>query len=266
MNAQYPVTLLLSVYNGASTLDRCFESLQKQTYQNFSLLCINDASTDTSLEKIQRWQKILGSKRLSIITHEKNQGLTQSLNSGLKQITTPFTARIDDDDWWDERKLDKQMQFLNEHSNYGLIGCNYINIAYGKSKEVRCPETDEEIKKSIFQRNPFAHSTVIFNTALAKKVGGYDEKVRYGQDYDLWFRMMPHTKFFNIQEFLCSRNSESGISFEKQNAQMLQCMKTQIKYLRRYAQPLTEYRCLFEPLAVILTPGWIKKMKRAHFS
>ncbi len=239
------------------------ESLQNQTFQHFNILCINDASTDESPTLLKKWQTIFNKDRFQILTNQKNQGITISLNRGLALIKTPWTARLDGDDWWHREKLAQQMQFLHTHPGYGLIGSNYTNIAYGKKKMITCPETDVMIKKNIFKRNPFAHSTVLFNTALVNTMGGYDATIQYGQDYDLWLRLLPHTKFYNLQTVLCYRNAESGISQEKQNAQMYQCLKTQMKYLRCYRRSYLEYRFLLEPLFVILAPQWLKKCKRA---
>ena len=257
------LTILIPIYNGAATLDRCMESLQKQTFQQFNVLCVNDASTDQSLTLLKKWQTIFGEDKLQVLTNQENQGITISLNSGLALIKTPWTARLDGDDWWHHEKLAQQMHFLQNHSGYGLIGCNYTNIAYGKEKSITCPESDATIKKNIFKRNPFAHSTVVFDTALVNAMDGYDASIRYGQDYDLWLRLLPHTKFHNLQTVLCYRNAESSISQVHQNAQMRQCLKTQLKYLKLYQRSYLEYRFLLEPLFVILAPEWLKKCKRA---
>ncbi len=255
------VTILISIHNGASTLDQCFESIQKQTFQDFEIVCINDGSTDTTATAIQKWQSIF-QERFHLIENTPGLGLTKSLNKGLDKASGTYTARIDADDWWHPEKLEQQLNFLETHGEYGLIGCNYINLAHNQEFPVSLKVSDEEIKESIIKRNPFAHSCVVFKTYLVKEVGKYDESVRYGQDYDLWLRLSPKTKFYNLPEFLCYRSIEKGISIEKQRAQMWQCAKTQTKYIRRYGYSWLYYRYLIEPLIVILTPNFIKNIKR----
>lgn len=257
------LTILIAIYNGEKTLERAFESLKRQTFQNFSILSVNDASSDRTSEILRKWQGFFGEDRLHILENDTNLGLTSSLNKGLQEIKTPFVARLDSDDWWHEKKLKHQIDFTQQHPEYGLVGCNYINITKNGSRPIICQENDHAIKKSILRRNPFAHSCIVFETALVKKLGGYDEHVRYGQDYDLWLRMLPHTKMHNLQEFLCFRNAESGISQEKQNAQMKQCIRTQLKYLKLYHRPFWEYTAILEPLLVILVPEFLKKYKRS---
>lgn len=257
------LTVLLAVYNGDRTLERALEGLKKQSFQNFSLCCIDDASSDHTSQLLEKWQGIFGEARFRILRNNMNLGLTRSLNKGLATITTPLTARLDADDWWHEKKLEQQVRFMYDHPGYGLLGCNYVNIIKKTSRPIICQENDSTIRKSILRHNPFAHSCVVFETALVKKLGGYNENVRYGQDYDLWLRMLPHTKMHNLQEFLCFRNAESGISQEKQNAQMRQCIRTQLKYLKMYHRPFWEYTAILEPLLVILVPEFLKKYKRS---
>lgn len=257
-------SILIAIRNGETTLDRCLESLHAQTYQQFRIICVNDASQDTTKSILQKWQNVFGTERFIIIEKNKNIGLTRSLNSGLEKIDTSYTARIDADDWWIPEKLEKQVHFLDTHQPYGIIGCAYINISYGKKKPIILPETDSDLKKLMFYRNPFAHSCVLFRTDLIKNVGGYDNSIYYGQDYELWLRISNQTKFYNLPEILCYRNADSGISHSKQNAQMWQYIKTQYKYLRKLRRPLSDYCFIIEPMIVVLTPQWIRTLKRKY--
>lgn len=255
--------VLISLYNAEKTLDMTFKSLSLQSFQDFRIIAIDDTSTDNTNQKLLKWQTSFGSDRFVLIKNKTNLGLTKSLNKGLSLITEPYTARIDADDWWHEEKIESQIEFLDSHLDYGIIGCNYTNlIKNGKENHIHCPETDETIKKSMIRRNPFAHSCVMFRTDIIKNIGGYNEKIQYGQDYELWLRCSELTKFYNLQKILCFRNAQSGISFEKQNEQMFQCIKTQIHYIKKLNRPIFEYRFLLEPLIVILTPHFIRNWKR----
>lgn len=259
------VSVLLSVYNGAKTLDRCFESISRQTLPDIHILCLDDASTDASREIIERWKNKLGN-RITVIKNDKNLGLTLSLNKGIDAITTPFIARIDADDWWEPAKLEKQVAFLNAHPDYGVVGTNYINHTSTQGKKVTVPETNDEIKKTIFWRNPFAHSAVCYRTEAIRKAGKYNPTVRYSQDYELWVRCLSQTKFHNLQEFLCHRTLGEGISVDKQNKQMRQYLKVLWTYLPLYHRPFSDYGAIFEPIIVLLTPDWIKRLKRRFFA
>lgn len=254
------ITVLISIYNSSDTLDRCFQSIFNQTYKDISIICIDDASTDNSNELLHKWQRKIG--KTIIIKNSINIGLTKSLNKGLKLVNTKYVARIDADDWWDTIKLEKQIHFLNQNPEHKIIGSNYINVYNSNNKKIVLYEKDSQIRRTIIKKNPFAHSCVIFENNLVKKVGGYDNKVRFGQDYDLWLRCLPHTKFHNIQEFLCFRSVNKGISIESQKKQMWQGVKTQIKYIKKYNLPLISYIYTIELLMLIIIPDFIKKIKR----
>jgi glycosyltransferase involved in cell wall biosynthesis len=256
------ISILISLYNAEKTLDQTFESLFCQTLQDFQIVAIDDASTDSTLKKLYSWQEKFGLGRFIIIENQTNLGLTRSLNLGLNNIQTPYTARIDSDDWWEPTKLEQQVLFLDKNPDCGLVGTAYTNHFQKHQSCIHPPLTNDHIRGSIFKKNPFAHSTVVFRTSLVQELGGYDNDVRYGQDYDLWLRLYPKTSYANLSDILCHRNAINTISSHKQREQMLQCVRTQLKYLKLYQKPLLEYRFIFEPLLVALSPDWLRSLKR----
>ncbi len=255
-----PVTVLLSAYNSASTLDKTLQSLQDQTHAP-RIVCVNDASTDATAEVLARWHKRFG-RRMHVITNKKNLGLTRSLNKGLKATTTPYVARIDADDWWDPHKLELQANFVDANPDYGVIGCWYTNYTQNKVIPYKPNMMDMQIRQQLIYQNQFAHSCILFDRRLVQRLGGYDATIKYGQDYELWMRCLPHTKFFNLPINLCHRSFTGGISIEKQKDQMKYAMRTRMKYIHKYRMPLLSYRSIIEPALVWLTPRWIADVKR----
>ncbi len=264
-NISPAVSVLLSVHNGEKTLGRCLKSVTDQTYENIHIFCIDDASTDATWEILTAWQQKLGEK-MTILRNDKNIGLTLSLNKGLEAIATPLIARIDADDWWESKKIEKQVAFLKDHPDYGIVGTNYINHSERQEKKVSLPKTNRDIQKILFWRNPFAHSAVMYRRDIVLKAGKYDPTVRYSQDYELWIRCSQITKLHNIQEFLCHRSIGSGISVDKQNEQMRQYLKVLWKYLPLYKRSIFDYAAMIEPCIILSLPEWLKRYKRRHLS
>jgi glycosyltransferase involved in cell wall biosynthesis len=256
--------VLISLYNAEKTLDKTFESLRTQTFQDFRIIAIDDYSQDATRTLLKKWQTLFGDERFLILENMDNIGLTKSLNKGLAFITESYTARIDADDTWDITKLAKQISYLEKYQKYGIVGTWYKNISSKGEQKNMPPVTDRDIRTTIYKRNPFAHSCVVFRTQLIKDVGCYDESIRYGQDYDLWLRLLPKTSFTNLPEFLCSRNTEGTLtsSGKNQRTQMLQCVKTQLRYLGLYKQPFFKYRFIIEPFLVAIAPEWLRTLKR----
>lgn len=257
-----PISVLISVHNGAKTLEKCLKSVCTQTINTISIVFIDDCSTDDTLTVLETIQKTFPHIPFTILKNEQNLGLTKSLNKGLKEIHSPYTARIDADDWWHPKKLELQFAFLTSHPEYGIVGCNYINYSPHSERTVHLPETDALIRARMMKRNPFAHSCVIFRTPLIQELGGYDTTVRYAQDYELWLRSLPHTKFYNVQETLCYRLLGQGISAQKQKQQMRQVLQTQLKYIRKYHLSLFTYIYMTESLINIITPEFIRRIKQ----
>lgn len=261
------VTIVMPVYNAEKTMDRTFESILAQTYDGWKIVCVEDVSKDNTLSQLKEWQKKIGADRFTLVANQENSGVTKSTNTGLETVDTPYAARLDADDWWMPTKLEKQLAFLKKNPDYKVIGCNYINVTVTPKgpieKKIVLPEDDAALRRDIIKANPFAHSCVVYDMALVRELGFYDPQVRYGQDYDLFLRMYPHTQYYNIQEFLCYRAVEpEGISVKFQKGQMLQAVKTKRKYIKYYGLSPINYIYLIELWVVAYTPRFVRDLKR----
>lgn len=254
------VSIIVSVYNGADTIELCLRSIAAQTYTNYEVICVDDGSTDSSREILDACKTIFQNNTYIVIKNKENKGLTKSLNIGIKSANGEYIARIDCDDSWTSTKLQKQVEFLDQNSEYGVVGSFYINAYKGKQYMVRLPITDKSIKKHIYQINPFGHSCILVRKKTLQNVNLYDENIVYGQDLDLWLRLMPHTKFHNINEFLCTRRADQGLSISHSRQQMTQTIKTIIRYIKKYNAPVSYYAYLVRPIIIILLPQPSKKI------
>lgn len=255
-----PVTILLSVYNGYSTLNRALTSVYSQTYQNFKVIVVNDGSQDSTATLLNAWQQKFSPARLRIITNPQNLGLTASLNIGIKMCTTPYLARLDADDTWLPDKLAKQLAFLQRHPDYGIVGCWYANMQGHTKRIFRLPVTDYAIKRNIYRINPFGHSCVVIRRSLLDASSGYNPTITYSQDRDLWFRLSPLASFYNLPSVLCHRQVTGGISQIKYRRQMWQSIKIRWHYSRLYHAPFINYVFLLLPFFILMQPIFIKRL------
>src|SRR5258706_10937223 len=119
---QPKISIIMTIYNDAAYLAEAINSVTSQTYTNWELIIINDASTDDTESIIQNFEK--KDNRIHYICNTKNKGQTSSLNYGIRIATGEFIARIDSDDIWkDTHKLQEQVAFLVGHPEYGMVGC-----------------------------------------------------------------------------------------------------------------------------------------------
>lgn len=253
------ISILIAVHNGESTLRKTFQSIYDQTYSDWEIIIVDDGSTDKSLALLHD-EKQSHPDKIKIIENKKNIGLTKSLIKAADMAKGEFLARLDVGDFFTPKKLAKQVSFLNDHKDYGLLGCAYMN----NKKRIDLPTTDKKIRKTILKRNPFGHSAIIMRTKIYQNAGGYDPNVKYGQDYDLWFRMIKLCKSANLKDVFCHRSvDKDSISYQKQKLQMRQCLKTQWKYMNKFN--FLNYFYLGEPILIMLIPQKIKNFLRRLF-
>ena len=110
------VSVLLTNYNGEKYLDEAISSVLAQTYTDFEFIIIDDASTDSSKEIIDRYKDI----RIQTYYAKQNRNIAYSLNLALTMSTGEYIARIDSDDIWEADKLEVQMKYLEEHPECGV--------------------------------------------------------------------------------------------------------------------------------------------------
>lgn len=205
------ITVLMTLFNGERYLREAIESILNQTYGDFEFLIIDDASTDSSKNIILSYND----SRIRLIVNEINIGFVLSLNKGLQLAKGKYIARMDADDAAIETRLEKQLDYISNNSNVGLVTC--------------CWETIDEESNSIFKQNEIlnfeeryyvlhfknciVHSSVLFNKKLVLNLGGYNKDFATCEDYDLWCRIANVSKIEQVEDILVKwRYNKSGIS------------------------------------------------------
>jgi hypothetical protein len=185
------VTVLMSVFNGARYLRLAIDSILMQTFGDFELLIIDDASTDGSAEILRGY----ADPRIRVLRNEANVGLTRSLNLGLAAAQGDLIARHDADDLSDPSRLALQVAYLDSHPDVALLGSRIgIIDASGRSLGVERTyraSTPIGVRWQLLFGNPLIHSAVMFRRdAIRDELGGYDETMYFNQDFELWSRVI----------------------------------------------------------------------------
>lgn len=186
-------SVLLPIHSEACSphLEECFLSLEKSDIEIPELIIIKDGLLGESLNKvINSFKNKFNSK---VIEHEKSYGLPYSLNKGIQKASQPYIARMDSDDICAPSRFSLQLQMLKDEREMALIGSQINEISLSgeqlpTSRIVPCGL--DEIKKFSKLRNPFNHPTVMFKKSCFIELGGYDERLKYAQDYELWMRFI----------------------------------------------------------------------------
>lgn len=193
------VTVLMPVYNGASTLEAAITSIQQQTYNDWDMLIVDDASSDGTPDLLSS----IAAKdaRITVVRNEKNKGIAGSLNVGWRLAKGELIARMDADDLSLPDRLSNQVAFLANHPDVSVLGTGaYLVSKDGKSLGCHLrPAEHEQLVRRIYKENPFIHPTVMVRRSFYIALGGYDERVFRADDYDLWLRGWPQFRYHNLQ-------------------------------------------------------------------
>ena len=183
------VTVIIPTYNAENTIDRCIESIVNQTYSKLKIICCDDCSTDNTWAKLVTWQK--KDSRITILKNTENMGAAYTRNRCI-ELATDIVVQIDDDDYCTLDRIEKQVAFLNTHTEYAFVGSGMYFFdedgVYGQTEDDR----GYEVKKEHFLwSSGFANPTVTFRKEALDAVGGYRvaKETRRSQDYDLFMRL-----------------------------------------------------------------------------
>jgi glycosyltransferase involved in cell wall biosynthesis len=196
------ISVVMPFYNAQKYIALAIESILKQTFSDFELILINDASTDGSDEIVAKY---LQDERIIYIKNNDNKGIVYNLNLGLKLAKADIIARMDGDDVSELNRFEKQFDFLQNNSDISVLG-SFVKIinSDGQIIDHRSKPLDwEKIRQQIIIYSPLVHPSVMFRKKEVLAVGGYREGYIYVEDIDLWYRLSySGYKISNIPEFL----------------------------------------------------------------
>lgn len=197
------ISILLPVYNAGKFLRVALNSILKQTYSNFELIIVNDASTDDSLSILKTFAN--KDARIRLFTNTTNQGISYSLNRALRYAKADFIARMDADDIMFPDRLEKQLSYLQLHPYVVVVGgqCQVINYRGRVTGQKLFPVRHEDIYQLAFNRAPLQHPAIMVNRALLpKNFSWYQTNYIPAEDLELFFRLFKYGRFANLPDFV----------------------------------------------------------------
>ncbi len=233
-NVVTPVlTVLMPVYNASVFLQDAIQSVLNQTFIEYEFIIINDGSSDDSEMIIQRFQD----GRIRYVKNEVNLKLIKTLNLGLSLAKGKYVARIDADDICLPNRFEKQIAFLENHPEIGVLG-SYASIIDEYNQQIgECiyPTEHDGIALDLVRYNPMIHPSVMLRSSILKEESlFFDERFVHAEDYELWTRLISKTKFANLPEkLLLYRKHSSQISSVHTSEQLILNKQISINYLKQ---------------------------------
>lgn len=182
------ISVLMGIYNCASTLSEALNSLYLQTFQDLKIILCDDGSKDDTYQIAKDFAST--HDNIVLIKNEKNMGLNYTLNHCLEYADTEYVARMDGDDISLPTRFQTEIEFLDTHPEYAVVSVPMIY--FDEQGEFRLGTGKGEITKMDFiHGSPICHAPCMARTAVIKSVGGYsvDDKLLRVEDYDLWIKV-----------------------------------------------------------------------------
>lgn len=253
------VSVLMGIYNCASTLEEAVDCIIHQTYENWELIMCDDCSSDNTYETALRIAQ--KDSRIRVLKNEKNLTLAPTLNHCLREAKGEYTARMDGDDICPADRFQKEVDFLNENPQYAVVsGSMEMYDEDGVFRVIRY--TPDPAPQDFLNRSPFCHAACMMRRQVLEDLGGYDtsEKVNRVEDYDLWIRLYEKGyKGHNLPDVLYSmrddRNAFSRRKFKyrinESRLKLRVCKNNKLSFLSRISA--------VKPILVGLLPPFVYK-------
>lgn len=209
------VSIIMPAYRCKNTLPRAVTSVINQTYPNWELLIINDGCPDNSYQSVQDFSE--SDSRISVLHHQKNQGVAAARNSGIDKASGKYIAFLDADDMWMPEKLALQVELLN--TGVAIAFCDYYRDCNNNRFIVSAPS--KVSYKNLLYSNFICNSTGIYN---AEKLGKVYQENHGHEDYIMWLSLLQKTDYAaSINQALATYFvSEKTVSSNKVKAALWQ--------------------------------------------
>ena len=209
------VSVVIPTYRRSEMLDRAVKSVLSQSYENLELLLVNDnvPNDEYSQELMRRVKSYENDPRFRLILQEKHVNGAVARNAGIRQAKGEYIAFLDDDDWWEPEKIEKQVCVLRQLSDeWGGVSCQYAFVdrdgnIVGRSR----PYKDGNIYVDILNlvTDVTTCSLLLRHDAL-DETGYFDENLLRHQDYQLLVNFTVRFKLKLVEESLLNIDVSDG--------------------------------------------------------
>ncbi|MGE0567488.1 MAG: glycosyltransferase [Bacteroidia bacterium] len=195
------ISAIMIVYNGEKHISEAIQSVLNQTFTNFELIIVNDGSTDSTKEIIEKYKN--EDNRIRLLNNEMNKGLSYSRNLAVMQANSDIIAVTDSDDINEWDRFEIQYNYLINNPFVDVLGCSVsvINETNEKIDNWDYPVSNDEIKLKLKNSCIVANPTVLFKKKVFTEINGYDKALTICEDWDFFVRASEKFNFFNLPDY-----------------------------------------------------------------
>ena len=185
------VSVVIPTYNRSKLLKKAIKSVLDQTFKDFEVLVVDNASQDDTKEMIAS----LKDPRIKVCGIQNHGVIARSRNHGMRNAAGEYIAFLDDDDLWLPDKLEKQVSYLETHPEYHLVytpvWTTDENDVRKELLEIRRSPAEGDLFYELVRGNYIAQTTVLMRRGLLSEIGSFNEDPAYRsiEDYEYWLRV-----------------------------------------------------------------------------
>ena len=200
MKRELLVSAIIPTYNRIDLLKDAINSVLNQTYKNIEIIVVNDGGSDRTEEVLQSY---IRQNKIKYI-YQNNKGLSAARNTGIKNAKGDLIAFLDDDDTWDEIKIQLQVKKLKNNQDAIMCTCGVkINYLYTKMSYNNYPNIEDiTFDKMLFRNYMGISSCILVWAKIFNEIGYYDETLPAREDYDFHIRISKHYKVTYVNKVL----------------------------------------------------------------
>lgn len=260
-------SVLMSVYykEKAEFLRESMESMLLQTIPTDDFVLVCDGPLDSRLDAVIDQMQEKFRDTLHVVRLEKNCGLGNALNIGMKYCRNPLVARMDSDDISYPDRCERQIKVFQQHPEISVLSgaiLEFQDIPEMVTGKRALPELHSDICRFSKKRNPFNHPAVMFKKTAVDAAGGYRETYPLFEDYYLWIRMLQNGSIaYNLKDPVLYMRTPPDLYLRRGGAEYARNMLAFHQWVFRSGwSGKTEYLSGVLPHAVIcMLPNCIRK-------
>jgi glycosyltransferase involved in cell wall biosynthesis len=183
------VTVIIPTHNRAAFLTQAVESVQRQTFEDWELLIVDDGSTDITPQVMQ---ECAAHDRRVRGVRQPNQGGAIARNVALRLARGEFIAFLDDDDEWLPTKLERQLEAVEQSGRIGLVACGAYRISPSEAEAAEWPDFHDEPPLNVLMRVGCiirSFSGILFRRQCIETVGLLNPAYSVAHDFDFYLRL-----------------------------------------------------------------------------
>ncbi len=181
------VSAIIPVYNGERFIADAIRSVLGQTWPVYECIVVDDGSTDGTARVVEEFGDAVR------LIRQLNTGVSGARNAGVAAARGELVAFLDSDDVWLREKLERQLPFFQQRPELGMVysGIVFVDEALNPTRSMYAPAGEDALRNTLLMEAPFVpfSMTAVVPVRVFQEVGGFDERLKIGEDLDLICRI-----------------------------------------------------------------------------